>query len=98
MSLDTMTLILNRARAGDDESAALAWELVMVDLQKIARSLTRGFQTSQRHDARVGRHAQTYGCAKEPSRLEIARMSLARYPPTYIKIAQFLGIFDSARK
>ena len=52
MSLDTMTLILNRARAGDDESAALAWELVMVDLQKIARSVTRSFQTSQRHDAR----------------------------------------------
>lgn len=51
ISLDTMTLILNQARAGDDESAALAWELVMVDLQKIARSVTSGFQTSRRHQA-----------------------------------------------
>ena len=50
-SLEAVTLILNRARDGDADSAALAWQLVIVDLQKLARGITRGFQATRRNGA-----------------------------------------------
>ena len=48
---DDVTPVLNRAKAGDSEAAAIAWQLVMVDLQRLAGTITRGFQTDARHRA-----------------------------------------------
>jgi RNA polymerase sigma factor (TIGR02999 family) len=46
-----LTVVLNAARAGDPESAAISWELVIVDLRRIASGVTRQFQTSRRRMA-----------------------------------------------
>lgn len=46
-----LTLVLNAARAGDAESAAISWELVIVDLRRIAAGVSRQFQTTRRMQA-----------------------------------------------
>ncbi len=45
---EEVTLVLNAARHGDHEKAAISWELVIVDLRRIASGVTRQFQTSRR--------------------------------------------------
>ena len=97
LSLETMTLILNRARAGDEESAALAWELVLVDLQKIARAVTRGFQTStrQRADGAGG----VPGHAASPTTVvheAFLRIELGSAPGTWDSRRHFFGTMTRA--
>ena len=49
-----LTLVLNAARDGDPDSAAISWELVIVDLRRIAVGITRQFQGTQRRMAEIG--------------------------------------------
>ena len=96
-SMEDMTPVLNRAKAGDPEAARLSWQLVLVDLQRLASTITQGFQSNARRNA-AGVGGDRHDLASQDTVIHEAfiRVFDLRQPTTWESRRHFFGTMTRA--
>ena len=94
---ENVTPVLNRAKAGDPEAAALAWQLIMVDLQRLAGRITDGFQTgARRHAASAGGERHDLASNDTVIHEAFLRVFELKAPPKWDSRRHFFGTMTRA--